>query len=149
MTKLKHIFFVAIIALFLFAPAVSVNSQSEVKEDIKKQMKATSGRVDEPTKPQTFIARLVKIVLGLTGTVFLVLLLMSGYWLVTSRGRSEQIEKARKTALRATVGLVIVLLSYSITLFITSGVQQAALEGGVQQKPMRRSLWDSAVDSIK
>jgi len=117
----------------LFASPDSTHAGS-LESTVTNQMEATSGRSEKTVKPQVFIARIIQVVLGLVGTVFLVLLLMSGYWLATSRGRSEQIKKARKTALRAVVGLIIILLSYSVTLFVTEGAQQAVLEGNVKQE---------------
>lgn len=119
--------------LTVFVPVDSIQAGS-LENTVTNQMQAASGRGEETVPPQVFIARIIKVVLGLVGTVFLVLLLMSGYWLVTSRGRSEQIKKARKTALRAVVGLIIIIMSYSVTLFVTEGIQQAALEGDIQQK---------------
>ncbi|MFB6225846.1 MAG: hypothetical protein ABEJ02_00675 [Candidatus Paceibacteria bacterium] len=109
-------------------------SNPSLESSVEGQLDAASGRKEDPVAPQAFIAQVIKVALGFAGTVFLVLLLMAGYWLVTSRGRSEKIKKARKTALRAVVGLIIVLLSYSITLFVTEGVKQAGLQGELEQK---------------
>lgn len=72
------------------------------------------------------VADLIRMTLILVGTIFLALLLQSAYFFVIARGREDFIEQARKTAVRATIGLVVVLLSYSVTVFVNRIILDAA-----------------------
>lgn len=73
-----------------------------------------------PLDPRYAAAAIVQILLSLLGTIFLALIVMSGYWLLTARGQEEKVEKAQKTIRGAVIGLIIVLAAYAITIFITS-----------------------------
>ena len=66
------------------------------------------------------------IILTFLGVVFVYLIVLSGYWLVTSHGEEEKITKARKTIQGAIIGLIIVLLSYSIAYFVGKRIEGAA-----------------------
>jgi len=74
--------------------------------------------------PRIFIATMIQMGLGVLGTVFAGLMVLGGYWFLTANGRDDYIEKARKTMIRATIGLVIIMLAYSITTLVNTGVSQ-------------------------
>ena len=54
--------------------------------------------------------------------------------MVSAGGVDEQIEKGRKIVTAAVIGIIIVLLSYSITMFVGSRVGSLVTEGGVIPK---------------
>ncbi len=85
--------------------------------------------------PRIIIAEIVQVLLGFVGTFFIVLVLMAGYWYITSRGDESKVEKATKTVRGAIIGLIIVLLAYSITRFISSAVQ-----GSLQKQNPREAV---------
>jgi uncharacterized membrane protein YwzB len=74
--------------------------------------------------PRIFVANMIQMSLGILGTIFAGLVVLSGYWLLTAQGREDVITNAKKTMLRAVVGLIVILLAYSITTFIDIGVKQ-------------------------
>lgn len=130
---------VVFLSLFtIFAPQETFAIKDSVVKQSNGQMSKSIGFATDTAKktdPRIFISSLIKIALSLIGSIFLVLLLMSGYWLVIARGREDYIEKAQKTALRAVVGIIIVLLSYSITVFVTSALTDATdLKEGEKKK---------------
>ncbi|MBU1160241.1 pilin, partial [Patescibacteria group bacterium] len=65
-----------------------------------------------------FIAKIIKIALGLLGIIFVVLLVISGFKYMTAGGNEEQIKESLGTIKHAVVGLIIVLLAYSITYYV-------------------------------
>lgn len=87
------------------------------------------GQVD----PRAIAMRIIMIVLTFLGVVFAFLIVLSGYWLITSRGEEEKITKARKTIQGAIIGLIIVLLSYSIAYFVGRRMESAV--GTYNQSP--------------
>lgn len=107
----------------LLTPVFAGNLQQQVGEQLRAG--AEPGYGTNAPDPQSIIAQIIKIVLSTLGTVFLVLIVLSGYWLLTARGQEEKIEKAQKTIRSAVVGLMIVLMAYSITYFVTKKLLDA------------------------
>jgi hypothetical protein len=68
--------------------------------------------------PRIFVATLVQYLLGILGTLFTALILLGGYYYFIARGREDYIQKAKSTMLRAVVGLVIIMISYTVTVFV-------------------------------
>ncbi|OGH69360.1 MAG: hypothetical protein A2754_02395 [Candidatus Magasanikbacteria bacterium RIFCSPHIGHO2_01_FULL_47_8] len=101
------------------------------------QLGGALGNLDKAVKPTGLsndlagsIGTIIKAVLGLVGTIFLVLTIYAGILWMTAAGKEEQIEKA-KNIIRATViGLAIVMSAYAITFFVTSRLGGAS-SGGV------------------
>ncbi len=105
----------------LFVPSVSYAEQKSLQEQITQQIDTgaqNAGFVGKAKDPRELISQIIAVVLELVGTIFLILLALAGYWLFTARGEEEKVEKAKTTIRFATVGLLIVLISYSITLFV-------------------------------
>lgn len=130
--------FLLVCLLFGFFLYTSPPLQAKsLKKEINKQVQEGSGfdKSIKPQKPQVLAARIIKVVLTLVGTVFIVLLLVAAYNLATSRGETDKIEKAQKTALRATVGLIIVIMAYSITVLVTTAILSSAGAGKYNYPP--------------
>lgn len=98
--------------------------QSQINDQL--DWAARSAQAGRAVDPREAIASIISAAITLLGSVFLVLLIMSGYWLVTARGQEEKEEKAQKTIRSAVVGLAIVLMAYAITLFVTARISQTA-----------------------
>ncbi len=64
------------------------------------------------------IGNIIKNVFGFLALVFVILILISGFLYMTSRDNPEKTAKAKKIIISAVIGLVIMLSSYSITLFV-------------------------------
>ena len=60
--------------------------------------------------------------LGFLGLVAVGFLIYAGILMVTAGGNDEQVTKARKVIMYAVVGIVIILLSYTIVTFVTSAL---------------------------
>ena len=64
------------------------------------------------------IGDIIGIVLSLLGVVFLILMIYAGFNWMTAGGDEEQITKSRNTIRAAIIGLVIVIASYALSVFI-------------------------------
>lgn len=84
------------------------------------------------TDPRILAGSLVKIVLGVLGTVFVGLVVLAGYRLIKADGDSGKIQQAYDTLRMAVVGLIIILAAYSITTFVVKQVVQNLNEAGSQ-----------------
>lgn len=73
---------------------------------------------EENINPLDRVVILIRVVLGSVAVIFLILILYGGFRWMMSGGNEENITKAKKILSAAAIGLVIIFLSYSITLFI-------------------------------
>lgn len=55
----------------------------------------------------------------ITGSVAVVVIIVAGYYFVLSGGNPSTIAKAKSTILNAVIGLIIVIIAFAITNFIT------------------------------
>lgn len=61
---------------------------------------------------------IIEAFLGFLGIIFLVLIIYAGFVWMTAAGDSDKVQKAKDTIFRSVIGLVIIVLSYSITYFV-------------------------------
>lgn len=77
----------------------------------------------------TTVARIITVFLGLLGTIFLILVLVSGWNWFTAQGDSKKIEVAKSRIINAVVGLIIVISAYAITVFVFREVDSLGVMG--------------------
>ncbi len=68
----------------------------------------------------TTIGSIVRVVLGLLGLLFVLLMLYAGLLWMTSSGNSDQVEKARGIIVQAVIGLIVIMAAYVLTVFVFS-----------------------------
>ncbi len=76
------------------------------------------------------IARTINAILGLVGSVFVVLIIWSGFRWMTSAGNTDQIKKAKETMVSSVIGLAIIIASYVISYTILTVLVEGRLPGG-------------------
>lgn len=85
-------------------------------------------------------AVVITTALSLVGTIFLGLTIYAGIRWMTAQGAEEKVTKAKNTMEAAIIGLVITLLAYAITSFVTNrltgnvsvkGDEKCTAQGGV------------------
>jgi len=64
--------------------------------------------------PADLIANIIKIILGLTGSIALLLFVYGGFLWMTSAGNSERVTKGKNVFVWAVVGLLVIFSSYAI-----------------------------------
>ncbi len=109
-----------LVALPIALPALPVQAQDTgVGEDIGAQLAAAGGKrgagFGDPVDPRVTIMLLVRSILRLLAIIVFCYMLYAGYLWLTAGGNDEQIDKAKHTIRNATIGLVIILSSYSLT----------------------------------
>lgn len=78
------------------------------------------------TDIRLIIAQVIRVVLGLLGILAIGLILYAGFLWMTSGGNEEQVEKSKAILQNSMIGLIIVLASYSIVLFMICRVLAGA-----------------------
>ena len=75
--------------------------------------------------PRIVAAEIIQVALGLIGIITVVLIIWAGFRWLTSAGREDEISAAKKTLAAAVIGLIIILMAYSLTTFIISELYEA------------------------
>jgi len=68
------------------------------------------------------ITLIINYFLGILGLIAVAFLIYAGVLMVTAGGNDEQIQKSRKIITYAVIGIVIVLLSWTIVTFVTGAL---------------------------
>ncbi|MFH1947087.1 MAG: hypothetical protein ABIJ23_02955 [Candidatus Magasanikbacteria bacterium] len=112
------VFIFSLLSLFWFATSVQaqVNLSNQITTQIDKG--AGAAGLGQPTSPQLIIVNIITFALGLFGSIFLALVVYGGFLYINSRGEEETVNKAKKIIVGSIIGLTIVFLSYTITLFV-------------------------------
>lgn len=76
------------------------------------------------------IGNIIKGALSLLGVVFFILIVYGGYKWMIARGNSTEVDKAKDTIVNATIGLIIVMAAYAISIFVVSRLESATGLGG-------------------
>lgn len=71
-----------------------------------------------------------KIILGVVGSLTLMMFVYAGIMMLISSGNTEQISKAKGILMAAVVGLIIVFASYAIISFVMSSLGITNWSGG-------------------
>jgi uncharacterized membrane protein len=124
---------IGMVLVLLAAPmllAAPVQAANEVENDIVDNLKPIaeiyddSGDVDANSLAAT-VAKVIQIILGFLGIVFLALIVYAGLLWMTSAGNEDKVEKAKKIMSAAVIGAVIVFAAYIITYFVLDTLVQA------------------------
>jgi hypothetical protein len=83
-----------------------------------------------PTDIRVTVARLINISLGFLGIIFTTLVVYAGYQWMTSGGDSAKIGEAKKRVTAGVIGLIIILASWGVSMYVTSCIWQVTSDSG-------------------
>ena len=126
------IFILALFSMFFQFKPVQAGLTGQINSQYNKA--AETGGMGQASDPRKIVEYAIFVILGTVGMVFLVLVVYGSYNLITASGDEEKVKKALSTIRPAIVGFIIIMMAYSITLFIASRVQQSVVEGTQVQK---------------
>lgn len=72
------------------------------------------------------VVKLVQLLLGTVAIIFFILILWAGFRWMTSGGNQETVDKAKKMITSALIGLLVIVFSYAITVFVFRLVLETA-----------------------
>lgn len=81
--------------------------------------------LDDPLKgatPQTLIGRIIKGILGIVGSLALLMFIYGGFTWMTAAGSSEGVTKGKNILIWATMGLIVIFSSYALVTFVFEGI---------------------------
>lgn len=118
------LFFSMTTALAQYPPTTPpVDSSGDIKDIIDGQLYGGGsledvglpGEAKDPIQP---VIDIIKWILGLLALIFLILIIAAGFRWMLSAGNTEQVDSAKKIIKAALIGVIIVFLSYAITVFV-------------------------------
>jgi hypothetical protein len=114
------------IACFLCLLTFSVASLAMAADQSEGGPRITeSVSLDDPlggTTPEQFIGQVIKSVLGVVGSLALVMFIYGGLVWMTAAGNSQKIDKGKSILTWATIGLVVIFASYALVNFVITDV---------------------------
>ena len=124
--KLLYIFITALFfpSLVLAGPDIGAGSgglMNEVGKNAKYNVNKDSGTY---ALSET-IGKVIKMVLMFVGTIFFALAVYAGFLWMTAQGNEEQVRKAQGIFRNATIGMVVLIASYSITAMVMLMLSQS------------------------
>lgn len=111
----------------MLSPSVTVFAQANVQLDQANvqldQVKSVSltnpiGTSDVPT----LIGKIISAVLGVIGSLALLMVIYGGFTWMLAAGSSEKIKKGRDIIVWAMIGIVIIFTSYALVTFVITSI---------------------------
>jgi len=75
---------------------------------------------------ESVLSMVIYWILGLTGGIAVLFLILGGLQYVTSSGNKDKAEQAKQTILYAVIGLIVIALSFVIVAFVSQNVAKVA-----------------------
>lgn len=115
-----YLFILLLAGLFFYQVPLSFAQDvgTEIGTQLGRAGGATGANMPAPVDPRYTAARLIRLALGLVSIILLALILYAGFLWMTAGGNDEQITQARSYIKNSVIGLVIIILAYSITIAI-------------------------------
>lgn len=115
--NLNKLISVGLLSVFLFAFSYAIVG-AQVSGDVQP---AITGVEDfDKTTLTTTITSIVNYVIGIVAIIAVVMIVYAGYLYITAGMNEDNVKKAKTMLLWGVIGVVIVVLSYSIVTFATS-----------------------------
>lgn len=130
----KIIIFAFISAFFLslaVSPALAQNNFLNLsnQEGFKNsEVPRALGQTNDPVDVRTMSSRIINISLSFLGIIFFILTVYAGFKWMTAAGNEDQVGEARKLLTQAVIGLLIILASYSISVFVLKNIFEKSAE---------------------
>lgn len=86
----------------------------DLEVSIVKCLKINTAIGEISTEPQAFVKSVFSIVLGLSGGIALILIMVSGYKFMASQGNPEAVKSATEGLTSAVIGLLFIIFSFVI-----------------------------------
>ena len=133
-----------LLALFLFSlllggQALAQAPTNNALDESFNQLGAAAGEANlsATADPRYIVANIIRVVLGLLGTIFVVLAFYAGFLWMTAGGEEDKISKAKKLLYDGVIGLAVILSAYAVSYFVfqslvgaTTGVNPFGFGGG-------------------
>jgi amino acid transporter len=119
--------------IFSFVSLNTVNAQDFFKESLKsiEEVGNKSGLpISYSTDPRLDlldrVITIIRYLFGFIGTILVVIIIYAGFRWMTAGGKEEQIKEAKSWIRNAVIGLLIIIMSYSIVYAVVTYITRSA-----------------------
>ena len=105
---------ILVILLFILFALLIAEPALAVSYSLKNPLHGLVGDKPLTVAVATLIGSIIQIVMGVLGAVALVLFVYGGFTLLSSAGSSDKISKGKTILIWSTIGLLLVIFSYTI-----------------------------------
>lgn len=113
-------FFLVLVSLFLLYITPVFSLAQDVRSGLNSAAEGVFGAMKKQGSFSVAIGQGLQVILAFVGVLFFVLLVYGGVQWLFAEGKPEQIEKAKTLMVNSTIGLIIVLTAFSISIIITN-----------------------------
>lgn len=107
-------------------PTQSTNNDREVDRDGPVTFRNPLGNSEEDADPNVIFGRAVNAVLGISGSLALVMFIYGGFIWMLSGGNSEKANKGKNVLIWSSLGLIVIFSSYAMVNFVFEGLARGA-----------------------
>lgn len=118
MNKVKNI--IILIILFLVVPLIAFSAGEAGSDPVSLTNPLTGDQAS--IEIPVLIGRIIEAVLGIVGSLALVMFIYGGFMWMTSAGNSEQVQKGKNILIWATLGLAVIFSAYALVKFVIEGI---------------------------
>lgn len=98
-------------------PTTTGEGEEETDSSVTKLNNPLTG-TDEATDVNVLIGTVINGIMGVVGSLALLMFVYGGLLWMTSSGNSEQVEKGKKTLIYAALGLIVIFASYALVALV-------------------------------
>ena len=102
----------------LTLPTFAANSGDPCSQDVPAEVQAAAGCGSTSNALPGVIVGIINAVIGISGLIAVVYIVVGGVQYMTSTGDPGKIEKAKKTILYAVIGMIVCVLAFAIVNFV-------------------------------
>lgn len=118
----KSLIFSLLVMSFVFvnptqADFLSPEKKNQYNENINEIV--AQANIDTQRSLDDIIATVIKAVMGVLGTIFLILMFLAGNNWMRANGNEEKVKKSQKQIASLSIGLVIVLAAYALSSWVS------------------------------
>ena len=118
----KVVLIFSLILLFIIfsnkAKAQPVNPEDVHRTDCPAGQVCLDNPLGTNITPQIFIGKIIRAILGIVGSLALVMFIYGGFNIMTAAGTAEKVEKGKQILVWATIGLIVIFTSYALVKFV-------------------------------
>ncbi len=122
-----------LVGAFLLSPIMSTTTlaQNNIDYGLGQVSQGLGGSLGDNDLP-VVVGKIINVVLGLLGTVAIVVILIGGFKWMTAGGNDDQVGEAKKWIFSGIIGLAIILSSWAITRFVFKSLHTAITGGDLE-----------------
>lgn len=114
--------FALLSSLFYFnlSPVLALGGDANTKKDVSST--ELQNPLGKDVTVYTLIGRIIKAVLGLVGSIALIMFIYGGVVWMTSAGSAANVKKGRDAILWSAIGMAVIFASYGLTKFLLDSI---------------------------